>query len=443
MRKVALVNPRAPLASTVAPPFNLMSLSSYIKDIANVKIVDGVSGQDVEKGLLDFQPDWVGITVQTPTVYEAYRIADFVKRNLASKVVLGGVHASLYVNESIKHADHIVINDGEIVFKQLIKGEIKQPIIQGIPLTDLDEVPPFLWEEIDIDFYSQNNSSPLLDDLRSIILLTSRGCRFKCIFCHNSVRTTSVRFNSAKRVCLEVDRLMENYDIGSIVFADDEFLINKKRLLDMCKHFRDVRLIWGCQARATTITEEIADLLSRSGCKWVGIGFETGNQRTLNILKANSATVEENIKAIHILKKYGITVLGSFIFGTPSETKEEMMDTINFIIEQSVDVSSINSLTPYPASSLWNMLEDKFKDVDYSSLLPSSNPSVILCDTMDERDYKRVIQYATCVAKFKRGIRISRICNRSWLKMIARDPFYLYFVFRYFSTAMRIIRKAW
>jgi radical SAM superfamily enzyme YgiQ (UPF0313 family) len=225
------------------------------------------------------------------------------------------------------------------------------------------------------------------------------------------------------------------------VFADDEFLINKKRLSEMCTHFRNVGLKWGCQARATTITEEVADLISKSGNVWVGMGIESGNQRPLSILKANSATVKGNIEAIQILKKHGITVLGSFILGTPSETYEEMMDTINFIIEQQVDSASINSLTPYPSTVLWNMVGEKVKDVDYSRLIPSSNPSVILCDTMDEGDFKRVLQYASRVAKFKRGLCISKIRHRNRLKLFAEDPFYPYFLLRHPVTALRIIRK--
>ena len=443
MKRVALVNPKVPSASTTAPPFNLMSLSSYIQDVADVKIIDGASGQDVYEELLNFKPDHVGITVQTPCAYEAYRIADFAKNNLECKVELGGIHASICPDEALQYADHVVIGEGEIVFKRLIQGKIKQPVIQGISLNDLDQVPPLQWDKIDMDFYVQNNTSLLFDYKRIMSMITSRGCPWRCIFCHNSLRTTAVRYHSASRVCLEVDHLMDNYNIEGMVFSDDEFLINKRRLLEICQHFKDVGLIWGCQARATSITEGIADLLSRSGCVWVGIGFETGNQRTLDILKVNSATVERNIKAIQILKKYGITVLGSFIFGTPSETHEEMRDTINFIIEQQVDSASINSLTPYPASALWDMVEYKLKDIDYSKLIPGSDPSIILCDTMEEGDFKQVLQYASHVAKFKRGLCESRICHRNRFWMFVRDLFYPYFLLRHPFTAMKVIRRAW
>lgn len=421
-----------------------MSLSSYIRDLAEVRIIDEAAGHYVSLELLRFHPDWVGITVQTPCAERAYEIADFSRNDLKIKTVLGGTHASFRPDEAIQHADHVVVGEGEIVFRELVLGTINQPVIQGISLPELDSIPPFNWEETNLKFYVQKDTPfPPLKNPRSIGMITSRGCPGKCIFCHNSLRTTKTRFNSAERVCHEIDYLMENHYIDSIAFVDDEFLMNKRRLSEMCQHFREVGLVWGCQARSTMITDEKADLLSKSGCSWVGIGFESGNQRTLNILKANLASVEGNIEAIKILKNHGIMVIGSFIFGTPSETYNEMMDTIDFIIEQPFDLPNVNSLTPYPASSLWHMVEDKLGDVNYSELVPSSNPSVILCDTMLESDYKRVLNFASCVAKFKRGIRLSRILNQSRLNLFTSDPFYPYFVLRHPLTTMKIIRRAW
>jgi len=442
MRKIALVNPKVPSINSTAPPFGLMSLKAYVEDIADVKIIDSMAGQNIVNELYDFQPDWVGISVLTPSAYEAYRIADWVKRNYPqAKVVLGGIHVSMRLAEAIKHADHVVDGEGEIVFRQLIKGGINEPVIKGIPLNDLDEVPLMPWEAIDFEFYVQTDTPFPLDNLRTMNMITSRGCPFKCIFCWNSVRRSPVRFNSAERVCFEVDNLVEKYNINSIMFADDEFLINRKRLLKMCEHFKDVGFVWGCQARATTITDKIARLLSKSGCSFVGIGMESGNQRVLNILKSGSVTVEKNIKAIHILKKHGLTVLGGFILGTPSETYQEIMDTINFIIEQPFDSPGVFNLTPYPASTLWNIVKDKLENVDYSLLIPSTNPSVVLCDTMDKGDYKRILKYTANVAKFKRGLHLSKLRHRSWVRMFLRHPFYPYFLARHPCTAVKIMRN--
>ena len=448
MIKIALVNPRIPLTSSTAPPFNLMYLSSYVKDIVDVKIIDEIAGQNVEEELSNFQPDWVGITVQTPCAYRAYKIAEFAKQSLDCKVIFGGHHVTALPDEAIKHADHVVLGEGEIVFKQLINCEINQRIIKGMPLANLDDVPPLKWDMIDFECYVQNKhnqpDTPFsMADQRTMSIITSRGCPYRCIFCWNSLRSMSVRYNSAERVCFEVDRLIEDYKVNSINFNDDEFLINRKRLSEMFQHFKKIGLVWGCQASAMTITEEIAEMLSGSGCVYVGIGFESGNSRILNILKAGSATVERNIKAIQTLKKYGIAVIGGFIFGTPSETYEEMMDTVKFITEQPIDSIYINSLTPYPASTLWSMVEDKLRHIDYSTLVPSSTPNnqAILCDTMSTDDFKRFLKGTAMIGKFKRGLRLAKLHHYRWLSLFSRHPFYPYFLARHPLIALKIIRR--
>jgi len=425
-----------------------MCLAAYIRTLAEVKIIDEVAGQNVEKELLSFQPDWVGVTVQTPCAYRAYDIADFAKEHLDCKVALGGHHATARAREALQHADHVVLNEGEKVLKGLITGDITEPIIHGVPLRDLDAVPSLPWDAINFEFYVQTkHNQPYapfpLDNPRAMSIITSRGCPRRCIFCWNSLRATPVRFNSAERVCFEVDQLM-NRGINSIHFNDDDFLTNRKRLPTMFQHFRKVGLVWGCQATASTITEKIAEMLARSNCAYVGMGLEHGNPRILNILKAGSVTVEQNKKAIQVLKKYGIPIIGSFIFGTPSETSEEMKDTVNFIIEQPLDSVVINSLTAYPATTLWKMVEEKLKGVDYSTLVPSSGPQneAILCDTMSKDGFKKFLKDVVAITIFKRGLRFARLQNRSWLRLFFRHPFYPYFLVRHPFTAARIIRRA-
>jgi radical SAM superfamily enzyme YgiQ (UPF0313 family) len=448
MIKVALVNPNVEPSSSTAPPFNLLNLASYVQDIADVMIIDEVAGHDVESELSKFRPHWVGITVQTPCAYRAYHIANYAKRALDCKVVLGGHHTSAMQDEAIQFADHIVVGEGERAFKRLITGEVSSPVVIGEPLEDLDEVPPILWGLIDFEFYvltkeNQVDAPFLVDDPRAMTMLTTMGCPFKCIFCQYSQSSAPTRFNSAERVCLEIDRLMDVYGINCVNFNDDEFLLNRERLEKLCRHFKEVGLVWGCQARATSITEEVAELISDGGCVYVGIGIESGNQRVLGILKAGSATVEANIRAIQILKKHGIAVIGGFIYGTPSETYPEMMDTTDFIIEQPIDSIYVNSLTAFPATTLWDMVEDKVKDIDYSHLIPSATPhnDAILSD-LNKDFFKKYLRFVVQTGMFKRGLSLAKLYNRSRLRLFLTKPFYLYFLVTHTWTALRLIWRS-
>ena len=117
-----------------------------------------------------------------------------------------------------------------------------------------------------------------------------------------------------------------------------------------------------------------------------------------------------------------------------------MEETLSFIIDEEVDAASVNNLTPYPSAQLWHDLGDRVKGYRYDLLLPSSDPSIILCDTMPSQDYKRFLAYACEVAAFKRGIRAARLRHEERKLLSAFDA---YFMARHPLTAIKVLRAAW
>jgi radical SAM superfamily enzyme YgiQ (UPF0313 family) len=106
--------------------------------------------------------------------------------------------------------------------------------------------------------------------------------------------------------------------------------------------------------RAELVNEETMALLKELGIEGVGLGLESGNDRTLKYLKGSGASVSQNEKAVATIKKHGIRVFGSFVIGSPSEEKGEILDTLQFIKRTGVDGFAVYVLTPFPGTPVWD-----------------------------------------------------------------------------------------
>lgn len=391
--KVALCVPNTKLKfNDACAPLNLGYIASYLRKHApdvEVKIFDGMTNQNVKELLLGFRPDVVGVTAVTPQAPSAYALLDWVRTTLGYYVytVIGGVHASALPDEASQHADTVVIGEGELAFKNIVinfsNGERSAKVFQGVPLDDLDEIPSPAFELIDMTEYLKHG--PPFPGLNGKIMsmVTSRGCPFKCVFCHNSSRTSKVRYFSALRIVEEILYFKAKYGIDCVFFNDDEFLINRKRLEELAVLFKkfgvDKWLKWGCQVRVNTLSVDLLKLAKSMGCVVISPGFESCNQRVLDYLKCSTTKVEANERALKIAKETGVIIGGSFIFGSPSETLAEMKENFAwFVKHRDLKFIGINTLIPYPGTQVFceaqiaGLLPAK---VDYEQLIPTSVPS--------------------------------------------------------------------
>jgi radical SAM superfamily enzyme YgiQ (UPF0313 family) len=368
MRKVALIAPNGNDPSYgVSSPLNLGYIASYLeKNNIEVAIIDEIAGQNAEKELLKFSPDIVGITATTPLIYRAYQIADFCKKN-GFLTVMGGVHVTVLPEEALKHCDLVVCGEGERAMLDIAKkgGGSKEKghkIIQGTDITDIDEIPMPARHLMQMDFYLKSRDRfpdsyysfvPLHTKVATII--TGRGCPYRCLFCHNSIRSSFYRFNSAERVIREIEFLIDKYEIGALFSIEDTLFANKKRFKDICNLMKEkkIDLIWAGNARVNEVDLETLRLAKDVGCKQVTFGFESGSQRVLDALNKGT-TVEQNKRAIELCRKVGIIPQGTFIVGTPGETAKDIEATKRFIKENKIgSTSGICIATPYPGTRLW------------------------------------------------------------------------------------------
>mgnify|MGYP001352356376 FL=1 len=367
MAKLVLVNSGRDYEYGVHEPLHLLVLAAYAKKHGHqVAIADQIAGEDIFKKIKKLNPDYVGITGTTAVINEAYEISDWCRKN-GFKTILGGVHVSVMPEEGLEHADYVVKGEGEEALIKILKGT-KERIVTGNPITDLDKLPKINRDLINTKYYQKGKDRnpgthlhfvPPNTKLNSVLF--TRGCPFNCIFCHNSWRGLKVRFHSAKRMIEELKELETKYGTEAVFFMDDDLLCHKQRIVEFCELFikEKLKIFWGCQARVSMVNKDLLQLLKKANCKQITFGLEAGSQRILSMLKNDTTTIEQNKKAIKMVKDSGILACGSFMIGSPGETEDEIMQTKKFIIENDLDGFGATVTTPFPGTKLWEMCKEK------------------------------------------------------------------------------------
>lgn len=197
-------------------------------------------------------------------------------------------------------------------------------------------------------------------------LLSSRGCPFNCTFCSPSIRNSigkKYRFQSAKRTADEIEFLVNNFAVNAISFEDDLFTLNKKRVIELCKEIikREIKISWTVATRLDSLDMELAHWMKKAGCFGMSVGVETGSDRILSLINKG-----ENLKDIKrgmlILKKVGIAVTVNLIIGHPTETLEELNQTLNLVKELQPIFIHLHYLTPYPGTKIFEQYKKELKN---------------------------------------------------------------------------------
>jgi len=393
--------------------------NAFGKDAFDFKIVD----RNVIKHIRDFLPDVVCITSVTQNFNLAKYYAKTAKEN-GVPVIIGGVHISALPHTLTSCMDIGCVGEGEETIVELMRLFAKchhfpkEDLcgIRGIvyfdqdkikitmprePISNLDKIPIPARDLLKIDRHSY--------------MFTSRGCPYDCIFCASTKFWDKLRFFSAEYVVREIEELVHQYNVRTISFFDDLFIGNLPRLRKISEILEGKdflkKISFTCSARANLINEEVAALLKRMRVLSVGMGLESGSDKTLKYLKGNNISVEDNKRAVAILRKHKIAANASFVIGSPRETKEEIMKTYFFIKNNPLSLVDTYVLTPYPGTEIWEYAKAKrlvADDMDWARLnvnfKVNQKDAVILSEVLSRQDivaiYKK-FQSLRLVKNFK------------------------------------------
>ena len=187
-------------------------------------------------------------------------------------------------------------------------------------------------------------------------VISSRGCAFGCRFCSCTTLTHNIwRARSAANTLEEIRQLAsEGYK--QLVFVDDSFTLNPRRVIELCRGMRKEKLDmeWICEGRVDNCSFEVLREMVSAGLRVLYFGIENANQRILNYYNKKT-TPQQAETAVRTARKAGVDVIvGSFIIGAPDETRAEIQNTINFAKRVPLDIPQFNILGAHPGNDVWN-----------------------------------------------------------------------------------------
>jgi len=290
----------------------------------------------------NIKADLVGISILTSTAKRGYEIARKLPRE---KVIIGGVHASLLPEEAGEFARQVVVGEAEGVISDIVSGKIKDKIVYGKPVEDLDALPHPDFSLI------QGYRMPAF----MVPVSTSRGCPFDCSFCSvTKMFGRKYRFRSTASIEKELLATRGR----QIFFCDDNFTAHPARTRELLSFLVEHKVHkWSCQVRCDVARDDsLLALMAKAGCKVVCVGFESVNQKTLKAYDKKQ-TIEEIIHAIKSFHKKKIKIHGMFVLGSDDDNEKTIWETLYFAIKHKIDTIQMSILTPFPGTKVHKDLE--------------------------------------------------------------------------------------
>lgn len=288
--------------------------------------------------------------------------------------VFGGIHASLLPEQTIKNqfVDFVIFSEAEgtiveladalknkkedfsnidgLVYKK--DGKIIKNKARGF--IDMNTLPPSAYHLFDL--------SKAMTTLGQFPYNGSRGCPHRCAFCYNlAFNKRKWRSKTPENVIRDLKVIKSLVNVKEIDFAEDEFMVNKNRVKEICELMikENLNLTWSASCRFNYFVNYDHDfirLLEKSGCTHLNFGAESGSQRILDYI-SKDININQVLKTAEKLKDSSITPTISFMGGFPNETRKEVLMSLELIdkikkINPQIEVNGLFLYTSYPGTPL-------------------------------------------------------------------------------------------
>ncbi len=378
------------------PLGTLYVASSLTQAGHEVRFLNGafLSHQAILDEVAGFRPDWVGIYATTFGWPAAERTAADIKdRDPSVFVCAGGPYPIAVQGLCLTQGrgfDAVVTGEGEQTVVEMVerlgggqgldgvRGVIfrEEAAIKVNPprplMSSLDELPfPDRGLLGDANLYMP---PPAMYRRKPVaVVLTSRGCNRKCIFCFqmDKERRTGIRYRSVESVLDEIELCLRQ-GFREIKFIDDTFAQDRQRAMRLALEIKRRRLdfTWFASACVNQVDQELLLAFKDAGCWAILYGVESGVQKNLNTIRKGISLAQVR-NAVKWARGVGLKVQTTFVFGIPGETYEEALRTIDFACEIDPDMASFHAIAPFPGTHLydhvseWGTISEDLEDFTY------------------------------------------------------------------------------
>lgn len=407
MRKVLLVKPYTYLHAyqNLELPLGIMMLSAYLKrelpGETAVTLIDLRVEKEREAALakaLDAQPDIIGLSIMNfEKTFLKERLAAVRAAAPRALIVAGGAYPTCNTEEALKEfpeLDLVVRGEGEETFLAVVRRHAAGEDPRGEPgtaflrddavvvapdrplIVPLDRLPMPDYEAVDIERYLMPHTpmNAVNADRRYVILMTSRGCPYRCAYCHDTMGK-SFRPRSAERVLEEIGYLYERHGIREIHIVDDVFNLDRDRMHRILRGIAasgmKLFIAFPNGIRGDLLTGEDIDLMKAAGVYHLLFPLETASLR-LQELVGKQLDLDRAMDNIRYAHRCGIVTKACFMLGFPGETEEELERTATLALDPALDMMAIYKVAYFRHTRIARMAEelwgaDAEEPVDYYS----------------------------------------------------------------------------
>jgi anaerobic magnesium-protoporphyrin IX monomethyl ester cyclase len=363
-----------------------MYLAAYLRTKFNVEVrivnqkINNLPNDELVKQAREFGADVIGLSVMTTNAYSLPYITENLKAVLPKALIaIGGPHVSAFGAKSLEGnlADVAVPYEGELSFEAVINAYYNAGNIADVPgifrrteegivinagdtpfIEDLDSLPFPAYDLIDLNPYWSVPGETHLMHRKYISLFSSRGCPFKCIYCHR-IFGDRLRIHSAQRVVEEMRFYIKNYGVNDFEFSDDIFNHDKKRLFEICeligKLDTKIGLSFPNGLRVDELNEKSIDALADAGMYYCSLPLESGSPR-IQTLIGKHLDIPKYLENVKYFAGKRIFTLGFVMMGFPSETEEDIKKTIDVACRANLNAATFLTLTPFPNTEVYDLL---------------------------------------------------------------------------------------
>ncbi|MEO6435301.1 MAG: radical SAM protein, partial [Tepidisphaeraceae bacterium] len=298
--------------------------------------------------------DLVAISTFSAQVFEAYAIADRL-RAAGVKVAMGGLHVSVRPQEAIKHADYVIVGEGENVWPTVVEAA-ERGVRPGV--FDSGDFPAVDVAKLPVPRYDLLGDRPY----NRFTVQTSRGCPWRCDFCASNVMLgRKYRKRPVEGVIRDIRAITQLRERPFIEFADDNTFVDKEWGKELCRQLAPLKLKWFTETNITVANDdELLDLMREAGCRQVLIGLESPSPAPLQGLElradAKARWAPRYLERLRRIQSHGITVNGCFILGLDGHGPDVFEQVLDFAVQVPLYDVQITVLTAFPGTPLYDRL---------------------------------------------------------------------------------------
>ncbi len=465
-------------AKSHMPPLGLAYLANSLRDkgLSNTTILDTMLYENHEEKIIEelkrLKPKICGVSFATPNRFKGFEVCKLIKKHLPETiVVVGGPHVSFTEEDTlnrIKEIDIVVVGEGEKTFTEIVEGvyEGEAPLyesmqdIKGIAYRDKkgkviinERRKPIPYEELSplqpaydlLELEKYQVELPFHKNLKTITVISQRGCPHGCNYCSTTkFWGLRIRPRDVKDVVDEMEMLAKKHGYEGIYIFDDCFTFFKKRVLEFCDEIkkRKLNIKWSCSGRVNNLDDEVVKALVEAGCVFIALGVESGSQRLLDRMH-KAITIEQVLESKKLCEKHKLNKKYWFIYGHPTETKQELRKTVKLINKLNPEFAAISFMRIFPGTEI-EMIAKKEeilpKDFSWNEEYVCPNKA-----KLDKPDNNNIfyVPKTLSIKDLKAAYQIPLIFSRDFVHpSILFNKFKRASIREYFDTAKRYFRFA-